>query len=183
MFEMFKNTKAIIFDMRGYPQGTARSIAPRLTEKKNVTGASFQRYVRLGPDLTFSDVGASFTKNHFIQNIPNSDQWKYKGKTVMLMDERTMSQAEHSGLFFEAANGTEYIGSQTAGANGDVTNFSVPGGIRLSFSGHDVRHADGRQLQKTGLVPKVEVRPTVAGIRAGKDEVLERAITYLKTGH
>ena len=27
-----------------------------------------------------------------------------------------MSQAEHTGLFFEAANGTKFIGSQTAGA-------------------------------------------------------------------
>lgn len=179
MFEMFKDTKAIIFDMRGYPQGTAWSIAPRLTEKKNVGAADFQRYVRLSPDLISLDLGASFTKNHFTQNIPNSDKWKYKGKTVMLIDERTMSQAEHSGLFYESANGTEFIGSQTAGANGDVTSFSVPGGIRLAFSGHDVRHADGRQLQKTGLVPKIEVRPTVAGIRAGKDEVLERAILYL----
>lgn len=182
MFEMFKNTKAIIFDMRGYPQGTAWSIAPRLTEKKNVGAASFQRFVRLGPDLISNDLGASFTKNHFIQNIPNSDQWKYKGKTVMLIDERTMSQAEHSGLFYESANGTEFIGSQTAGANGDVTSFNLPGAIRLSFSGHDVRHADGRQLQQTGLVPHVEVRPTIAGIRSGKDEVLERAIEYLMKG-
>ncbi|MEJ7617840.1 MAG: hypothetical protein WKF30_12975 [Pyrinomonadaceae bacterium] len=32
MFERFKDTKAIIFDMRGYPKGTAWAIAPRLTE-------------------------------------------------------------------------------------------------------------------------------------------------------
>jgi hypothetical protein len=31
-----------------------------------------------------------------------------------------------------------------------------------------------------GLQPVVEVRPTLAGIRAGKDEVLEVAIEYLK---
>jgi hypothetical protein len=46
---------------------------------------------------------------------------------------------------------------------------------------YDVRHADGRQLQRIGLVPDVKVTPTIAGIRAGKDEVLERAIQYLST--
>lgn len=67
----------------------------------------------------------------------------------------------------------------TTGANGDVTWFPVPGGIRINFSGHDVRWPDGRQLQRVGLKPDVEVAPTIAGIRAGRDEVLEKAVEYL----
>jgi C-terminal processing protease CtpA/Prc len=98
----------------------------------------------------------------------------------MLIDERTQSQAEHSGLFFEAANHTEFIGSQTAGANGDVTNVSLPGNITVWFTGLGVRHADGRQLQRIGLRPDIVVAPTIRGIRAGRDEVLERAVTYLR---
>src|ERR1700690_4333523 len=74
-------------------------------------------------------------------------------KTVMLIDQRTMSQAEHTGLFFEAANGTKFIGSPTAGANGDVTSVCLPGNICVLFTGHDVRHADGRQLQRVGRLP------------------------------
>jgi C-terminal processing protease CtpA/Prc len=99
----------------------------------------------------------------------------------MLIDERTISQAEHTGLFLEAANGTKFIGSPTTGANGDVTVVALPGGVTMSFTGQAVRHADGRQLQRVGLVPDVPVRPTIAGIRAGRDEVLERALRYLKT--
>ncbi len=79
----------------------------------------------------------------FNQAIPPPELPLYKGQTVMLIDERTQSQAEHTGLFFEAANGTKFIGSQTAGANGDVTSFQTPGNIILYFSGHDVRHIDG----------------------------------------
>jgi hypothetical protein len=52
----------------------------------------------------------------------------------------------------------------------------LPGGVRVMFTGHDVRHADGRQLQRVGILPHVEVRPTLAGLRAGRDEVLERAL-------
>jgi hypothetical protein len=179
MFETFRNTKAIIFDDRTYPRGTAWAIAPRLTEKDSVVGAVFTRRVAMFPESPMGEISSSSTAQTFQQRIPHSDKWKYKGKTVMLIDERAISQAEHTGLFLEAAGGTKFIGSPTAGANGDVTSFCVPGGIWISFTGQAVRHADGRQLQRVGLKPDIEVRPTLKGIRAGKDEVLERAVDYL----
>ncbi|MGI4874764.1 MAG: S41 family peptidase [Janthinobacterium lividum] len=182
MFAALMGTKAIIFDMRGYPHGTAWTIAPRLTERKQPGAANFFRYTPTMPSVSGND-GIVTEKMFFTQAIPaNAGKPVYKGKTVMLIDERTQSQAEHTGLFFEAANGTEFIGSPTAGANGDVTSFSIPGAITLSFSGHDVRHADGRQLQQVGLQPRILVRPTLKGIRAGQDEVLARAVRYLNTG-
>lgn len=49
----------------------------------------------------------------------------------------------------------------------------------MSFTGHDVRHADGRQLQRKGLVPDVEIAPTIQSVREGKDVVLDRAVQYL----
>lgn len=175
MFSDFKDTKAIILDMRGYPNGTAWSIAPHLTDKKNVYAANFRRYSPR--EINF---GQSKQMTFFNQAIPDPKFPTYTGKTIMLIDERTISQAEHSGLFFEAANGTEFIGSQTAGANGDITRFQIPGNITLIFSGHDVRHIDGRQLQKIGLEPNITIKPTIKGIREGKDEVLEKAINYLE---
>ena len=176
MFDMFRGTKAIIFDGRGYPQGTAWAIAPRLTDRTGVVAARFRRPLVMAPD-SFETSTYAFT-----QSIPTTDKWRYHGKTVMLMDERTISQAEHTGLFFEAANHTTFIGSPTQGANGDVTTVVLPGGIMVGLTGHDVRHADGRQLQRVGLVPDILVRPTIAGIRAGRDEVLERALSYLRAG-
>jgi C-terminal processing protease CtpA/Prc len=175
MFERFKDTKAIIFDMRGYPNETASDIASRLTQKEHVAAALVEEPLVENP----SQRGEQPLKRSRVQFIPFSDKPHYKGKTVMLINELAGSQAEHTGLFLEAANGTKFIGSPTAGANGDITNFTVPGGIRITFSGHGVRHADGRQLQRVGLLPDIEVRPTIQGIRKGRDEVLERAIEYL----
>lgn len=179
MFEKFKNTRAIIFDDRTYPLGTAWAIAPRLTDKDQVVAALFTRTVPMSPEAPSGEIASSVTSQTFQQRIPHSDKWKYHGKTVMLIDERAISQAEHTGLFLEAANGTKFIGSPTAGANGDVTSFCVPGGIWIAFTGQSVRHADGRQLQRVGLLPDISVRPTLRGIRAGKDEVLDKAIEYL----
>ncbi len=178
MFEKFKDTDAIIMDMRGYPQGTAWSIAPRLAEKQGGVAASFRRSL-VNPD-TFGD--AERMSVMFDQRIPVTQKSRYAGKTVMLIDERAISQSEHSGLFFRAANGTRFIGSPTQGANGDVTYFVAPGGVQINFSGHDVRWPDGRQLQRVGLTPDIEVRPTIEGIRVGRDEVLERAMAWVDSG-
>lgn len=179
MFDKFRDTKAIIFDMRGYPKRTAWAIAPRLTDKQDVEAAIFTGPITMTPDLPNGESTHSSSSYFFVQTIPHSDKWKYKGQTVMLVDERTISQAEHTGLFLQSANRTKFIGSPTAGANGDVTNFVVPGGITIGFSGHDVRMASGGQLQRNGLQPDVFVVPTLNGIRHGRDEVLEKAIEYV----
>ena len=183
MFELFRGTRAIIFDMRGYPQGTAWAIAPRLAERSGVVAARFQNPVATNPlGMSLEQIGEQEMTFTFEQRLDPTTRSRYRGRTVMLIDERTISQAEHTGLFFEAANGTKFVGSPTSGANGDVTSFVVPGGISISFSGHDVRHADGRQLQRVGLRPDVSVKPTIAGIRAGRDEVLDAALRYLNRG-
>jgi hypothetical protein len=177
MFERLKETRALILDMRAYPNDTAWAIAPYLNTRGATRGPLFRRRLLMGVEGDELSVD-------FVQAIPAYPvpPFRYQGRTVMLVDERTVSQAEHSGLFFEAANGTKFIGSQTAGTDGDVTYFAVPGIASVRFSGHDVRHPDGRQLQRIGLVPDVPVAPTIQGIREGKDEVLERAVRYLEEG-
>jgi C-terminal processing protease CtpA/Prc len=172
MFTMFRSTQAIIFDMRGYPRGTAWVIGPRLTSRRGVAAARFERPTPMGRDTT------EVTTTSFLQRLPESTGAVYHGVTVMLIDERTQSQAEHTGLFFKAANGTVLIGSPSAGANGDETRFAVPGRIMLSISGQAVRYPDGRELQGVGLLPDVTVHPTLRGIRAGQDEVLQRALSW-----
>jgi C-terminal processing protease CtpA/Prc len=178
MFEKLKNTKAIVFDMRGYPNGTAWAIAPYLNTRKARYGAVFERNV-----LSAVSEEEANVRYKFFQEIPKADVPLYRGKTVMLIDERAISQSEHSGLFFEAANGTTFIGSPSAGANGDVTNLVLPGGISMMFTGHDVRHLDGRQLQRVGLRPQVFVRPTLGGLQSGRDEVLDKALEFLRGGN
>ena len=176
-FEKVKDTRGLVFDMRGYPRGTAWSIAPRINTRNARVGAQFRRSQVSAFSAEEGEAGF-----YFAQPLPPlpPDAPKYMHPTVMLIDDRAISQSEHSGLFYEAANGTRFIGTPTAGANGDVTAFTLPGGLMVRFTGHDVRHADGGQLQRKGLIPHVEVAPTRAGLRAGKDEVLERALQDLE---
>jgi C-terminal processing protease CtpA/Prc len=170
--EAVKQTPALICDMRGYPQGTAWALAPRLTDQP-VTTARFQHPERHGPDPAFQSVmqGA--------QTATPSGPWRYAGRVAVLIDENARSQAEHTCLFLEAAAAVTFVGGPTQGANGNVTEVALPGGLTARFTGLDVRHADGRQLQRMGIQPHLPVAPTLEGTRHGRDEVLEAAIMFL----
>ena len=178
MFDTIKDTPAVIFDMRGYPNGTAWSIAPRLTQKKNVVAALFSRPLLEATSLNSGDLDQ--INYSFSQKLPEPAGETYRGKVVMLINEDAISQSEHTCLFFAAATDVTFIGTPTAGANGDVTLMVLPGNLQVSFTGHNVRHADGRQLQRVGIQPHIKVARTVRGIVEGRDEILEAAVSHLK---
>jgi C-terminal processing protease CtpA/Prc len=179
MFEKFRAAKAIVFDGRGPAGNIAGEFAARLTEERDAPAALVTGPLTMNPDIPQTGIATHTSSYFFVQSVPNSNKWKYKNKTVMLVDERTIDQAEHIGLFLGAANKTAYIGSSSAGADGDVNEFVVPGGITIHFSARDVRHANGGKLQRLGLQPSVSVSPTIKGVRDGRDEVLEKALEYL----
>ncbi|MBL8210987.1 MAG: hypothetical protein JNK87_09765 [Bryobacterales bacterium] len=104
---------------------------------------------------------------------------RYEGKIVVLVDEVTQSSAEYHAMAFRAGPRATVIGSTTAGADGNVSSIPLPGGLRTMISGIGVFYADNRPTQRIGIVPDIEVRPTVEGIRSGRDEVLERALRVI----
>jgi C-terminal processing protease CtpA/Prc len=180
MFDQFRAAPAIVFDMRGRPADDCiAAIAPRLAAEPDVPAAIVTGPIAAAPDLLEGSIASPSSSYFFLQTIGRSAAWKYRGKTVMLIDERTLGPGEQAALFLEAANKTEFIGAPSAGADSVLTSFTIPGGVSISLSGEDIRHANGGKLQRMGFLPNVSVAPTLAGIRAGKDEVLERALDYL----
>jgi hypothetical protein len=180
MFEKFRHAPGIIFDMRGVPaDDSIAAIASRLVSDTDVPAAIVTGPIVSLPDVPQAGIANPSSSYFFLRTIPNSMQWKYAGKTVMLVDERTIGCGEEAGLFLEAANKTDFVGSPTAGAHSVLTQFTVPGGVTVMFSGQDVRHANGGKLQRLGLQPNITVAPTLTGIRTGKDEILEKALESL----
>lgn len=179
LLEKFRAAKAIVFDARGDSQDMSERLAARFTEERDAPVAVLTGPLTMTPDVPQSGIATRSSSFFLVQTIPNSDQWKYKNRTVMLIDERTIGQAEHAGLFLEAANKTAFIGSPSAGADGEVTSFVVPGGLTISYSSHDVRQVNGGKLQRLGLQPAVSASPTIKGVRDARDEVLEKALEYL----
>jgi C-terminal processing protease CtpA/Prc len=179
-FNQLKDTVGIIFDLRGRFRPGIPSVASRLTSKPNRTAVIVNGPVLLEPDAPH--IGSdSYSASYFSSSVvPVSDAPKYNGKVVALVDQRTADKAELGALFLEAATKTEFVGSPSAGVVGESTDLALPGGILMSFSGQDVRHANGGPVQRLGIQPSVSAVPTIAGIRAGRDEALEKALESFK---
>jgi C-terminal processing protease CtpA/Prc len=173
--ETIKSTPAVIMDMRGYPIGGTWLLASRMAKtKKPFAVLEFPEY---------SGEAGIFSRRQELQYvIPAPDHFDYKGKIVVLIHGSTQSAAEHTCLLLETVADVTFLGSSTSGADGNMTYTYVPGNIGMSFTGMGVSHADGGQLQRKGIQPQVRAEPTIAGIRQGRDEILERAVAYLKDG-
>ncbi len=102
----------------------------------------------------------------------------FPGTVVVLVDEVSQSQAEYTAMALRAAPNSVVVGSTTAGADGNVSSIPLPGGINSMISGIGVFYPDGTPTQRVGIVPDLEVRPTIAGVRAGRDEVLEAGVSF-----
>jgi C-terminal processing protease CtpA/Prc len=104
---------------------------------------------------------------------------RFHGRVAILVDESTQSLAEYTTMALQASAGALVVGSTTAGADGNTSSVYFPGGYRGTISGIGVFYPDRRPAQRTGIKVDLEVRPTLAGIRARRDEVLEAAVKKL----
>jgi C-terminal processing protease CtpA/Prc len=172
-FDSMAATPGIIFDLRGsVGSGAFTRIAARLTDKP-VTGALLRHRVWHGPDPR------NLTVEDDRQEAYPAGKTPYHGRVAVLIDAGAFSQAEHTALFLEAAASVIFVGTPTAGTDGEVTGIVLPGAIPAHFAAMSVRHADGRPLQRVGILPDIWVEPTPAAIQKGRDEVLEKAIDAL----
>jgi hypothetical protein len=69
--------------------------------------------------------------------------------------------------------------STTAGAGGNVSRIPLPGGLASMISGIGVFYPAKQPTQRVGIIADIEVRPTIQGVRSGRDEVLEAALRQI----
>ena len=72
------------------------------------------------------------------------------------------------------------IGSTTAGADGNIALFKLPGDVSAVFSGLGVFYPDGTQTQRVGIKINTIITPTLKAVREGKDELIERAVSLIE---
>jgi C-terminal processing protease CtpA/Prc len=171
LIDQLKNTKAIIFDDRRKPHDVMHALADWLNPKPT----EYAKY--LDPDITFPGKYIWRLQTEKIGKI-NTDY--YKGKVIVLVDENAISHAEHAAMALQTVPTTTVIGSQTGGADGGNYKFSIIKGFSSSFTCYGVFYPNKKEVQRIGIVPDIEVKPTILGIQQGKDEVLDRAVLFAK---
>jgi len=171
--QLFFTCKGIIIDLRyGAKPGIFIPLYPYLVSETR----PFMKFT-LG-NINNPGEFAFFSHTYDIEKDEEVDT--FKGKLVVLVNEEVQSSGETVTMAFRAGDNTTIIGSHTAGANGDVVRIMLPGGLGMLFSGLGVYYPDGRETQRIGIVPDIEVKPTINGIREGRDELLEKAIEFIK---
>ncbi len=167
----FKYAKGIIVDIRNYP---SVFVPFSLGNFLNTNRTFFVKFTQANKN---NPGEFTFRKG---RKVGLNKSWSYQGnKVVILVNEISQSQAEYTAMAFRAGNNTTIIGSTTAGADGNVSKIYLPGGLMTMISGIGVYYPDGTETQRVGIIPDIEVKPTIKGIKEGRDEVLEKAIEFI----
>jgi C-terminal processing protease CtpA/Prc len=167
----FKKTKGLVIDIRNYPSEFVVFSLGSLLHTKTAKFVYFSAGSVANPGDFFKTPSLSVGEK-------NADA--YQGKIVVLVNEMTQSQAEYTTMSLRSVPGTVVVGSTTAGADGNVSAFSLPGGLDSMISGIGVFYPNGDPTQQVGIIPDYVVKPTIKGISAGKDELLEYAVNLIQ---
>ncbi len=170
-------SKGMVIDLRCYPSEFIVFTLSSYLLPKSIRFAAFTNGNIITPGLF------TFTGNDL--KIGERNRKYYKGKVVIIVNETTQSQAEYTAMALLTAPNVTIIGSTTVGADGNVSAINLPGGIKTQISGIGVYYPDGRETQRIGIVPDIEVHPTIKGISEHRDELLERAVYIINSakGH
>lgn len=169
--EKLKDTRGIIFDIRNYPKGTMYLFADEL----NRGSREFAKF--LVPNLNYP---GKYIWTRSLKAGPAGPSNPYKGKVILLVNESTQSHAEFTAMALQTADKVTIIGSQTAGADGNVSDVTLVGGHQTNITGIGVFYPNGTETQRIGIIPDIEVLPTLQGIKEGRDEVLEKALEVMR---
>ena len=162
-------TQGLVIDARSYPSDF---VVFALTQHLVKTRTPFVRFTH--GDLT--NPGA-FVWTEPLNIQPSAPT--YDGRIIVLVDDGTMSSAEYHAMAFRAVPNAVVVGSQTGGMDGDVSSIPLPGGLHTAISGIGVFYPDKTPTQRVGIVPDLVIYPTIAGLREGRDEVLEAALRQI----
>jgi C-terminal processing protease CtpA/Prc len=170
LISQLAKSKGLIIDFRCYPASSFFfDLCKFLLPEKTHFAKSSNNIIKM-PGL--------FIMN-YTQEIGKKNTDYYKGKVVIIVNEKTQSAAEYQVMAIQRAPNVVVIGSQTAGADGNVVRFNLPGGINALYSGLGIYYSDGRETQRIGIVPNIEVKPTIKGVLEDRDELLEKAIELI----
>lgn len=172
VMEEFKDTDGVIIDLRYYPTDEIVYALGKYTmpEKAAFFKAGMINKSIPGEFILTEDVEVGDTNPDY-----------YKGKVIAIINETTQSNGEFSAMAISKAPRATLVGSNTIGADGNITTFTLPGGVTTVMTGLGIYYPDKSQTQRIGIKPDIYVEPTVEGIRDGRDELLEKAIEAIKS--
>ena len=166
LWEHIKSSDGLIIDLRCYPGDfIVYTLGMLFVPDSQIFSIATIPSIELPGQYVYKTLGAVGKHNPFY----------YRGKIIILVDEQTQSNAEFTAMAFRIAPNATVIGSTTAGADGNVSSISLPGGLSTMISGIGIFYPDGSPTQGIGIVPDITLLPTTFGVQTGQDELIEKA--------
>jgi C-terminal processing protease CtpA/Prc len=163
----------VVFDVRGYPKSNHRILSHLLIAPATAKWGAAPRIIR--PNSAASPAAWAWDG----WDLPVIDP-HIAGRVAFLTGHRAYSYSESIMGLVEYYHLGAIIGGVTAGANGEIAQISTPMGCDTTFTGRLIVKLDGSRHYLTGFTPAIAVAATIAGVAAGRDEVLERALAYVR---
>ncbi|MFT3980356.1 MAG: S41 family peptidase [Ferruginibacter sp.] len=169
------HSDALILDLRQNMAENGEAVNPfGIISAALKQGPSFNIFTTQQPGFAgvfkFVDAGIS---------PADSVVYHYKKNVVVLINEAVISVGESMAMDFSTAYHAVLMGTATSGTNGMNSFVMLPGNIATGFSGTGNYWPNRKNIQRKGIVPDIKVVPTIKGYKAGRDEILEKAIDYL----
>lgn len=172
IIDSLKNTKGIIIDIRnngGGSDGLGMIIASRFYDRQRTYS-----YIswRSGPKHTdFTQISPSA--------VQPAGKQQYLKPVALLTNRHCFSAAEGTILMFRVLPNVTTIGDTTGGGSGNPITLMLPNGWSYRLSRWIQYTADKEVFEGRGLPPKIPVSISEADFNAGKDAILEYAVSYL----
>lgn len=171
IINLLAKTKGLVIDLRCYPTGEFAAFMGKYIVPDNIEAPFCELYPII-------DLPGIFYKEPYAWGTSQGD--KYAHPIVVLVNSKTQSYAETCVQWMQSNPNVIVIGSQSAGANGNISKFTLPRGVLGAFSGLGWYYPDGWVVNRQGVKIDHEIRPTLEGIRDGRDEMLEAALRLIE---
>jgi hypothetical protein len=166
-----KQAKGLIIDVREYPINDIFGLFSYLTDTV-INSPSW--YI---PAIIYPD--RENLKFEFSNWQIHPKQPFLKCKKIFIFDSGAFSAGETLSSLIKFNKLGITIGQPTAGTNGNINTFELPGNISVIFTGMKVLNADSSQHYIRGVQPDIFVNKTIKGVKEGKDEYIDKAIELL----
>ncbi|WP_172625735.1 S41 family peptidase [Chryseobacterium panacisoli] len=152
VFKEASSKRAIVFDMRGYPDWGGfvfHYVYKYFSPVENHFGKYYKPNVKNTGTyipISYKDFGTYYS------DIKNKTVHPYKGKVFMIVNPETLSMSEWNTMNLQNVfPQAKTIGQRTAGADGDIRTLKLPAGYNLEFTGNGIFYYDNSQTQKVGV--------------------------------
>jgi C-terminal processing protease CtpA/Prc len=178
ILENASRKKAIVFDMRGYPDWGG-FVFYYVYKYFSPVENYFYKYYE--PNLKNLGTFNLRDPKYNYPEIENKTTHSYSGKVFILVNPDTRSASEWYSMSLQKIFPQSVtIGQQTSGADGDVVKINLPGDYLLEFTGNGIFYPDNSQTQQKGIRINELIKYTDQDILDNRDLEFERVLNSLQ---